>query len=74
MNLCVFYFHNLIEKLTVSFHLQEFNFHNMTVTSYRRAVFSSQLKSKVGNILAKTAELRITVSLNMKIEKTGFRV
>ena len=28
---------------------------------YRRADFSSQLKSKVGNILAKTAALRITL-------------
>jgi hypothetical protein len=31
---------------------------------YRRAAFSSQLKSKVGNILAKTAALRITLNID----------
>ena len=31
---------------------------------YRRAAFSSQLKSKVGNILAKVATLWITLNIN----------
>ena len=31
---------------------------------YRRAAFSSQLKSKVGNILAKVVELRITLNID----------
>jgi hypothetical protein len=31
---------------------------------YRRAAFSSQLKSKVGNILAKAAALRITLNID----------
>jgi hypothetical protein len=30
---------------------------------YRRAAFSSQLKSKIGNMLAKTAALRITLNI-----------
>jgi hypothetical protein len=33
---------------------------------YRRAAFSSQLKSKVGNILAKAAALRITLNIASK--------
>ena len=31
---------------------------------YRRVVFSSQVKSKVGNILVKTAALRINLSID----------
>ncbi len=31
---------------------------------YRRAAFSSQLKSKIGSILAKAAALRITLSID----------
>ena len=31
---------------------------------YRRAAFSSQLKSKIGNILAKAAALRITLNID----------
>jgi hypothetical protein len=31
---------------------------------YRRAAFSSQLKSKVGNILGKAAALRITLNID----------
>jgi hypothetical protein len=31
---------------------------------YRRAAFSSQLKSKIGNILAKSAGLRITLNID----------
>ncbi len=31
---------------------------------YRRAVFSSQLKSKIGNILAKSAALRINLNID----------
>jgi hypothetical protein len=31
---------------------------------YRRAAFSSHLKSKVGNILAKAAALRITLNID----------
>jgi hypothetical protein len=32
---------------------------------YRRAAFSSQLKSKVGNILAKASALRITLNIDV---------
>jgi hypothetical protein len=38
--------------------------HNCGQFHYRRAAFSSQLKSKVGNILAKAAALRITLDIH----------
>ncbi len=62
VNLCGFYFYKLIGKLTVFFsssgvqlaHSTSGQFH------YRRAAFSSQLKSKIDNILTKATALRIT--------------
>jgi hypothetical protein len=42
--------------------LQEFRLHNLPVFHYRRTTFFSQIKSKVGNILAKDAALRITLT------------
>jgi hypothetical protein len=66
VNLCDFYFYKLIGKLTVFFaasgaqlaHSTSGQFH------YLRAAFSSQVKSKIGNILAKTAALRITLNID----------
>ena len=57
-NLCVFDFCRLIGKLTVFFNLQEFISSNPTpcTINYRRTVFSSQIKSKVGHILPKTTD------------------
>jgi hypothetical protein len=37
---------------------------NSGLFHYRRAAFSSQLKSKIGNILAKTAALRIILNID----------
>jgi hypothetical protein len=50
-------------------HLQDFSFRHMTVASSTTverclSVFSSHLKSKVGNILAKVAALRITLNID----------
>jgi hypothetical protein len=64
VKLCAFYFYKLIGKLTAFLQLQEFSLLNLPVASYflffpRRSVFSSQLKSKLGNILANAAPLRI---------------
>ncbi len=75
VNLCAFYFYKLIRKLTSSLQLQEFVLRNITVMlrkknswsgqfHYRRAAFSSQLKSKIGNILTKTTVLRITLNID----------
>jgi hypothetical protein len=65
VNLCDFYFYKLSGKLTAFFaasgvQLAESNrgqFH------YRRTAFSSQFKSKIGNILAKAAALRINLNI-----------
>ena len=65
VSLSVFYFCRLIEKPTPIFgcfrrvHLAQSNnqFH------YRHATFFSQLKSKVGNILAKVAALRFNLNI-----------
>jgi hypothetical protein len=66
--LCSFYFYKLIGKLTIFLQLQDFSFRNPSSTSgqfhYRRAAFTSQLKSKIGNILAKAAALRITLNID----------
>ena len=50
-------------------HLVQLVLNNLTVASsttpsYRRATVSSQIKSKVGNILAKDAALRITLNID----------
>jgi hypothetical protein len=45
--------------------LQEFSLRNPAVdSSTTAAAFSSQLKSKVGNILAKDAALQITLNID----------
>jgi hypothetical protein len=62
VSLCAFYFCRLIGKpffAASGVHLaQSHQFH------YRRAVFYSQLKSKVGNNLAKAAALRIHLNVD----------
>jgi hypothetical protein len=60
MNLCFFFFYSIIGKLTDFLEFQEFSLCNL---HYRRVVFSSQLKSKVGNILVKVVSLRITLNI-----------
>ncbi len=68
VNLCSFYSHRLIGKLTAFLHLQEFSFRYRPVDCsqihFRRATFSSQLKSRVGNILVKGADLRVNLNLD----------
>ena len=61
-----FYFENLKMLVLVSFfvrflqhHFAAQEFSSQSHFHLRRAVFSSQLKSKVGHILAKAAALRI---------------
>ncbi len=66
MNLCDFYSHRLIGKLTVLFQTQEFNFRKSTVTSSTCSVWCStqNLKQKVDLVLVKSATLRITFNLD----------
>jgi hypothetical protein len=64
-----FYFYKLIGKPTAFLQLQEFSLHNL-LFHFRRATFSSQLKDKVGKILAKAAALRI--NLNIDVDPIGF--
>jgi hypothetical protein len=65
VSLCAFYFCRLIGKLTAFLQLQEFSFAQSNhQDQYRRAAFSSQLKSKVGHILAKAADLRINLNID----------
>ncbi len=65
VNLCAFYFYKLIRNLTAFFQLQEFSLRIYPwPVHHRRAAFSSQLKSKIGNILAKAAALRITLKID----------
>jgi hypothetical protein len=61
--LCGFYFYRLTGKLNrflavSGVQLAQSTFH------FRRAAFSSQLKSKVGHILAKAAALRIMLNVD----------
>jgi hypothetical protein len=65
VNLCAFYSCRLIGKQgkfklvsAISFQLAQTNFH------FRRTAFSSQLKFKVDNILAKAAALRIVLIID----------
>jgi hypothetical protein len=66
VNLCAYYSYRIIGKLTVFFatsgvHLVQSisgRFH------FLRTVFSSQLKSRVGNILDKDTVLRVKLNLN----------
>jgi hypothetical protein len=70
VNLCAFYFFRLIGKLTAfSAHLQCHSGVQLAKSDrgqfhYRRSAFSSQIKSKVGNILTKAAALRITLNID----------
>jgi gluconate kinase len=49
--------------------LQEFSLRNLTVTTdqfhFLRVVFSSPLKSKVGNIIRKTVDLRVHLNIDV---------
>jgi len=63
VSLCSFYFckaHRETDRFFAASRVQlaQSNFH------YRRAAFSSQLKSKVGNILAKAAVLRVNLNID----------
>ena len=66
MNWCVFYSYRLIGKLTAFLQFQEFHLaeSNRGPFHYRRAAISSMLKSRVANILAKAAALRINLNLD----------
>ena len=66
VNLCVFYFYKIIGKLTVFFTSSGVQVVESDCDQFhlRHTVFSSHLKSKVGNILAKTAALRITLNID----------
>jgi hypothetical protein len=68
VNLLDFYSYRLIGKLTAFLHLQEFISKQTPVTTgqfhFRRTGFASMLKSRVGNILAKAAALRININLD----------
>ena len=59
-------FYSLIGKLTVFLQLQEFCQVHLAQTNhhFRRSVFSSQLKSKVGHILVKDSALRIMLNVD----------
>ena len=66
MNWCAFYSYRLIGKLTAFFAASGVQLAQSTSGQFhfRRAAFSSQLKSKVGNILAKAAAPRITLNID----------
>jgi hypothetical protein len=62
VNLCVFYFYKLTGKLTVFFVTSGVQFEQSTSDQfhYRRTAFSSQLKSKVDNILVRLQHYGLT--------------
>jgi hypothetical protein len=67
VNLCVFYSYKLIGKLTVSsFPASGVQLAQSTsgLFIFRRVTFSSHLKSKIGNIVAKAADLRVNLNLD----------
>ena len=66
VNLCDFYFYKLIGKLTAFFASSgvQLAHSNSGLFHYRRVVFSCQLKSKIVNILAKAAALRIILNID----------
>ena len=63
---CAFHSYRLIGKLTAFLQFQEFYLRNRTVTISTSTVWPSphKLKSKVDNILAKDAALRITLNID----------
>ncbi len=67
VNLLVFYFYKLIGKLTTSFAPSGVQIaqHHRGQFHYRRTTFSSQLKSKIGNILTKSVVLRINLNIDV---------
>jgi hypothetical protein len=69
VNLCAFYFYRLIGKLTAFFAASGVQLAQSCRGQFhsRHAAFSSQLKSKVGNILTKDAALRITLNIDGRI-------
>ncbi len=66
MNLCDFYFYKLIGKLTDFFAASRVQLAQSTSGQfhYRRTAFSSQVKSKMGNILVKAEALRIVLNID----------
>jgi hypothetical protein len=63
-NLFSFYSYSLIGKLTAFFAASGVQLAQHGQFHYRRAAFSSQLKSKCGSILAKAAAIRITLNID----------
>ena len=66
VNLSDFYSYRFIGKLTAFFQIQEFSLRNLPVedsSTFTVTVFSN-LKSKNGNLLAKTEVLRINLNLD----------
>ncbi len=66
MNLSEFYSYRLIGKLTVFFVPSGVQIAQSTsgFFHFRRVAFFTNLKSKIGNLLAKTAVLRINLNLD----------
>jgi hypothetical protein len=64
VNLCEFYFYKLIGKLIFAVSGVHLVYSNTGLFHNRRAAFSSQLKSKIGNILAKTVALQIILNID----------
>ncbi len=67
MKLCDFYSYRIIGKLTAFLQFQEFSLRILPVGLFHfpRTAFSSDLKSRVDNILPKTATLRVRVNVNL---------
>ena len=66
MNLFIFYFYKFIGKLTVFLTVSgvQFEEHDRGHFHFLRVSFSSQIKSKVGNILTKTETIRIVLNID----------
>ena len=66
VNLCSFYFYKFIGKLTAFFAASGVQLvqHHCDQFHYRLTVFSSQLKSKIGNILTKSSSLWILLNID----------
>jgi hypothetical protein len=64
VNLCAFYSYRLVGKLTVAVSGVQLAQHDSGLFHFRRAAFSSHLKSKVGSTLAKASFLRINLNLD----------
>ena len=64
VRLCAFYFVRLIGKLTVFFSASGVLLVKSNQFHYRRTTFSSQIKSKVGNILSKASALCVNLNID----------